>query len=315
MPVEIWDQQVPCYHLWCPRTQRRHQKHDYRHIPGWLCCPDCCCWGCEFEASISKNGHTPEHTLLAYTLGMKQLIVGVNKMDSTEPPYSQKRYEEIVKEVSPYIKKMGYNPDTVTFVPISGWNGDNMLEPSANTRGSRDGNSPVRTALPVEPPCLKLWIASSHQLNQLTNPCVCPSRMCIKLVVLVLSLWVEWRLVFSNWHGGHLCSSQCNNWSEVCRNAPWSIERSPSWGQCGLQCQGRVCQRCSSWQSGWWQQKRTHQWKQLASQLRWLFWTIQAKSVLDMHLCWIVTQLTLLASLLSWRRRLTIILGKSRRWP
>ncbi|KAI4579189.1 hypothetical protein MJG53_001061 [Ovis ammon polii x Ovis aries] len=71
------------------------------------------------------------HALLAYTLGVKQLIVGVNKMDSTEPPYSQKRYEEIVKEVSTYIKKIGYNPDTVAFVPISGWNGD-MLEPSAN---------------------------------------------------------------------------------------------------------------------------------------------------------------------------------------
>ncbi|MBZ3869528.1 Elongation factor 1-alpha 1 [Sciurus carolinensis] len=86
----------------------------------------------EFEAAISKNGQTREHTLLAYTLSVKQLIVGVNKMDSTEPPYSQKRYEEIIKEVSTYIKKIGYNPDTVAFVPISGWNGDNMLEPSAN---------------------------------------------------------------------------------------------------------------------------------------------------------------------------------------
>ncbi|ELW65369.1 Elongation factor 1-alpha 2 [Tupaia chinensis] len=52
----------------------------------------------EFEAGISKNGQTCEHALLAYTLGVKQLIVGVNKMNSTEPPYSQKRYEEIVKE-------------------------------------------------------------------------------------------------------------------------------------------------------------------------------------------------------------------------
>ncbi|ELW70866.1 Putative elongation factor 1-alpha-like 3 [Tupaia chinensis] len=54
------------------------------------------------------------------------------RMDYTEPPYSQKTYEEIVKEVSTYIKKIGYNPNTVVFVPISGWNGDNMLEPSAN---------------------------------------------------------------------------------------------------------------------------------------------------------------------------------------
>merc|ERR1712033_123472 len=86
----------------------------------------------EFEAGISKNGQTREHALLAYTLGVKQLIVGVNKMDSTEPPYSQKRFEEITKEVSTYIKKIGYNPKAVAFVPISGWHGDNMLEASTN---------------------------------------------------------------------------------------------------------------------------------------------------------------------------------------
>uniref|UniRef100_A0AAQ6ABY7 Tr-type G domain-containing protein n=1 Tax=Amphiprion ocellaris TaxID=80972 RepID=A0AAQ6ABY7_AMPOC len=84
----------------------------------------------EFEAGISKNGQTREHALLAFTLGVKQLIVGVNKMDSTEPPYSQARYEEITKEVSTYIKKIGYNPASVAFVPISGWHGDNMLETS-----------------------------------------------------------------------------------------------------------------------------------------------------------------------------------------
>jgi elongation factor 1-alpha len=53
-------------------------------------------------------------------------------MDSTEPPYSQARFEEITKEVSAYIKKIGYNPASVAFVPISGWHGDNMLEASSN---------------------------------------------------------------------------------------------------------------------------------------------------------------------------------------
>merc|ERR1711863_150397 len=86
----------------------------------------------EFEAGISKNGQTREHALLAYTLGVKQLIVGVNKMDSTEPPYSKNRFEEIQKEVSGFIKKVGYNPAAVAFVPISGWHGDNMLETSTN---------------------------------------------------------------------------------------------------------------------------------------------------------------------------------------
>jgi elongation factor 1-alpha len=86
----------------------------------------------EFEAGISKNGQTREHALLAYTLGVKQLIVGVNKMDSTEPPYSRDRFDEIQKEVSGFIKKVGYNPAAVAFVPISGWHGDNMMEPSTN---------------------------------------------------------------------------------------------------------------------------------------------------------------------------------------
>merc|ERR1719268_595475 len=53
-------------------------------------------------------------------------------MDSTEPPYSQARFEEIQKEVTGFIKKVGYNPAAVPFVPISGWHGDNMLEPSTN---------------------------------------------------------------------------------------------------------------------------------------------------------------------------------------
>ncbi|XP_027431323.1 elongation factor 1-alpha-like [Zalophus californianus] len=84
----------------------------------------------EFESGISKNGQTREHVLLAYTLGVKQLIVAVNKMDITEPPYSSARFEEISKEVKAYIKKIGYNPEAVAFVPISGWHGDNMIEPS-----------------------------------------------------------------------------------------------------------------------------------------------------------------------------------------
>merc|ERR1711939_3113 len=61
----------------------------------------------EFEAGISKDGQTREHALLAYTLSVKQLIVAINKM-------------------------VGYNPKSVPFVPISGFNGDNMIDVSAN---------------------------------------------------------------------------------------------------------------------------------------------------------------------------------------
>ncbi|RZC87860.1 hypothetical protein C5167_026981, partial [Papaver somniferum] len=46
--------------------------------------------------------------------------------------YSKARYDEIVKEVSSYLKKVGYNPDKLAFVPISGFEGDNMIERSTN---------------------------------------------------------------------------------------------------------------------------------------------------------------------------------------
>ena len=106
----------------------------------------------EFEAGISKNGQTREHALLAYTLGVKQLIVAVNKMDSTEPPYNQTRFEEIQKEVSGFIKKVGYNPAAVPFVPISGWHGDNMLKSSANMSWYKvptEISSPLLSLYPV----------------------------------------------------------------------------------------------------------------------------------------------------------------------
>jgi len=81
-----------------------------------------------FEAGISKDGQTREHALLAYTLGVKQMIVGLNKFDDKTVDYKEDRYEEIKKEVGAYIKKVGYNAEKVHFVPISGWTGDNMME-------------------------------------------------------------------------------------------------------------------------------------------------------------------------------------------
>lgn len=87
----------------------------------------------EFEAGISKEGQTREHALLSFTLGVKQMIVCMNKMDEKTVNFSQDRYLEIKKEVEGFLKKVGYKPDEIPFIPISGWNGDNMLERSTNT--------------------------------------------------------------------------------------------------------------------------------------------------------------------------------------
>jgi len=86
----------------------------------------------EFEAGYAKEGQTREHALLAFTLGVKQMVVACNKMDADSVKFGQERYEEIMKELSGYLKKVGYNIEKVRFVPISGWAGDNMMEKSDN---------------------------------------------------------------------------------------------------------------------------------------------------------------------------------------
>ena len=53
-------------------------------------------------------------------------------MDLTVPPYSQARFQRIKDEVSDILKKIGYRIEAVPFVPISGWNKDNMVEESVN---------------------------------------------------------------------------------------------------------------------------------------------------------------------------------------
>jgi elongation factor 1-alpha len=84
----------------------------------------------EFEAGIDEQGQTREHALLAFTLGVKQMIVIVNKMDSDSVNWSEERYKEIKESVTQFLKRIGWKTDDIQFIPISGWTGDNMLENS-----------------------------------------------------------------------------------------------------------------------------------------------------------------------------------------
>jgi len=87
----------------------------------------------EFEAGMSPEGQTREHVILAKTMGIEQLIVAVNKIDATEPPFSQERYKQIVDVLSKFLKGLGYDPSKIPFIPISAWYGDNLIERSPNT--------------------------------------------------------------------------------------------------------------------------------------------------------------------------------------
>ena len=102
-----------------------------------------------FEVGIAKDGQTREHALLCYTLGVKQMIVAVNKMD--EVNYSESRYLEIKEEVSAYLKRVGYKPSDIPFVPISGWVGENMTE-KCDKMSWYDGPTLIEALDNVTPP-------------------------------------------------------------------------------------------------------------------------------------------------------------------
>ena len=74
---------------------------------------------------------TKEHVFLSKTLGINQLIIGINKMDLVD--YSEDKYNELKEEVSNLIKTVGFNPADVPFIPLSAFEGDNIVEASGNT--------------------------------------------------------------------------------------------------------------------------------------------------------------------------------------
>jgi elongation factor 1-alpha len=105
----------------------------------------------EFEAGYAKNGQTREHALLAYTLGVKQMIVCINKMDDKSVEYKEGRYNEIKEELGKFLTKCGYNVKKVEFVPISGWVGDNMIDRSPAMKWYK-GKILIEALDAIEPP-------------------------------------------------------------------------------------------------------------------------------------------------------------------
>lgn len=74
---------------------------------------------------------TKEHIFLSRTLGINQLIVAINKMDAAN--YDEKRYKEVVEQVSGILKMIGYKPNEIPFIPITAFFGDNVLNRSDKT--------------------------------------------------------------------------------------------------------------------------------------------------------------------------------------
>jgi len=95
-----------------------------------------------FTAAIAKGNHkqgivqgqTRQHARLINLLGVKQLIVGVNKMDCDVAKYSKARYTEVRDEMTNMLQKVGWKKAFIKHrtpvLPISGWIGDNLLTKS-----------------------------------------------------------------------------------------------------------------------------------------------------------------------------------------
>jgi len=73
---------------------------------------------------------TKEHSYLAKTLGIEQLVVAVNKMDKED--WSEDVFNDRVDEVKKLLKGVGFDVSQIAFVPISAYEGDNVVEASEN---------------------------------------------------------------------------------------------------------------------------------------------------------------------------------------
>lgn len=81
----------------------------------------------EFESGFDFGGQTREHALLVRSLGVKELAVAVNKLDTSN--WLQERFNEIVTKLKAFLKQAGFKDTDVTYVPCSGLTGENLVKP------------------------------------------------------------------------------------------------------------------------------------------------------------------------------------------
>jgi len=81
-----------------------------------------------FESGL--KGQTKEHSLLIRSMGVSRVIVAINKLDSVG--WSKERFDEIGNQVSGFLSATGFLLKNITFVPVSGLLGDNLVNKSTN---------------------------------------------------------------------------------------------------------------------------------------------------------------------------------------
>jgi elongation factor 1-alpha len=85
------------------------------------------------SAAEGVQEQTREHIFLSRTLGIRQVIAAVNKMDRQEVNYSEAKFNQVKEDLTKLFKGIGFKiPEQVTFIPISAYKDDNINKPSPN---------------------------------------------------------------------------------------------------------------------------------------------------------------------------------------
>ena len=79
-----------------------------------------------------RQGQTRHHLRICASLGIRQLIVCINKMDDRSVNYNQDRFNEIKDEMTIILKKLNFKVEKIPIIPISGWRGENTKTKSKN---------------------------------------------------------------------------------------------------------------------------------------------------------------------------------------
>lgn len=119
----------------------------------------------EYETGFEKGGQTREHALLAKTQGVNKMIVTINKMDDPTVNWSKERYDQCVKNLSNFLKAIGYNiKEDVVFMPVSGYSG----------AGLKERVNPKDCPWYTGPPLLEYLDTMSHLDRRINAPFMLP---------------------------------------------------------------------------------------------------------------------------------------------
>jgi len=116
-------------------------------------------------APAGVQPQTTEHLWLLRTMGVKNIAVAVNKMDTVE--FKEEKFNQVKEDVSKLLKQVGINPDTTPFIACSGLKGDNVIKKSENM-GWYKGSTimeqfdvfpepEIPTNLPMRMPCQDVY--------------------------------------------------------------------------------------------------------------------------------------------------------------